>query len=243
MKRTILAAAVLTGMLWATGAIAEEKVTGDVYVGGYNNYIFRGIDLSGNQWVGQGGADIALKNFTLSYWTNVQSHSTAGGLRRGEGNETDITLNYAFSPAEIVSFNVGNIFYTLDGLNDTNELYLKGTLNSLLSPTLAVYWDWDEAADEGLFFTASLGHTFTLSKPLSISIGALGSYNVKNPSASPLYRNLHNYELSISADYSVTDQIKITPSYTYSNAFNQTARKLGGVTDQNLFGIKTTLLF
>lgn len=243
MKKMIISAAVVMGLVTASGSMAAEKVSGDIYVGGYSNYIFRGIDLSGNQWVGQGGADITLGNFTLSYWTNVQSHSTPGGLRRGEGNETDITLNYSFTPAELLTFNVGNTFYTLDGLNDTNELYLKGTLNTLLSPTLSVYWDWDEAADEGLFITASLGHTISFSKSFSLSLGALGGYNVKNPSASTAYRNLHNYELSVSADYLVTDQIKITPSYTYSNAFNQTARQLGGVTDQNLFGIKTTFLF
>jgi len=243
MKKTILATAALMGMVCVSGALAEEKVSGSVYVGGYNNYIFRGIDLSKNKWVGQGGADITLKNFTLSYWTNVQSHSAPGGLRRGEGNETDITLNYTFSPSEMLTFNIGNTFYTLDGVNDTNELYVKGTLNTLLSPTLSIYWDWDEAADEGLFFTASLGHTVSLSPSFSLSFGALGSYNVKNPSASALYRNLHHYELSVSADYSINDRVKISPSYTYSNAFNQTARNLGGVTDQNLFGVKTTLLF
>ena len=246
---TIIAAAALATAVAAT-ASAEIKVTGDVYAGPYSKYLFRGHDLSGNQWVVQGGADLSYNNFTLSYWSNFQTHH-ADYANRSDVTETDITLNYAFSPTKLLSMNVGNTYYTFDGLRDTNELYLKTAVNTLLTPTLAVYYDWDEAAGEaydgtGLFFTLSVGHSFELAKGLNLNLGALASYNMENPSADfaadTKYNNLHNYELSLSLDYALTDAIKISPSYLYSNAFNDNARDIG-MKDENVFGIKAAFNF
>ncbi|MSM40639.1 MAG: hypothetical protein GJT30_13575 [Geobacter sp.] len=243
MKKCIVLMAALLTATVASIASAEDKVSGDAYLGTYSKYLFRGLDSSANQYVVQGGMDLSYKNITLSYWTNVQTRG-AGVYKRSDNTETDITLNYAFAPFELVSMNVGNTFYTFDvpGVNDTNELYLKATLNTLLAPTLAVYWDWDESTKNGLFYTLSVGHTIQAMKNLGVNLGALVSYNMENPSASAAYNNLHNYELSVSADYSLTDQIKISPSYLYSNAFNSVARN-AGVNDESVIGIKAAFVF
>ena len=242
MKKLVaLTAAALTAATIST-ASAEDKVTGDVYVGPVSKYVFRGYDWSENRGVIQGGVDLSYKGFTLSYWSNYQTVS-GPTLEAGETTETDITLNYSYTPVELLTLNVGNIYYNLDGVEDTNEVYLKGTLNTLLSPTLAVYYDWDVAEKTGVFTTLSVAHTFTPMKNLGITLGALASYNMENPSASNEYNNLHNYELTASADYSINDSLKITPNYLYSNAFNSTARTKGGITDQSVVGIKATLLF
>jgi hypothetical protein len=243
-KLSMVAVAVALFATMVSVAGAEDKVTGDVYVGPVNKYVFRGNDLSANQWVVQGGADLSYKDFTLSYWSNWQGHA-AGGIKRSKITETDITLNYAFSPIKLISMNAGNIYYSLDGINDTNELYLKTTLNTLLSPTLAIYWDWDEATQAGLFYTLSIGHTFEVTKQLGVNVGALASYNQHNPSAAFAayeYNNLHNYELSVSADYAVTDAIKISPSFVYSNAFNSDGRN-NGISDESIYGIKAAFNF
>ena len=148
-------------------------------------------------------------------------------LKAGNVTETDITLNYAYKPVELLTLNVGNIYYNLagSGSNDTNELYLKATLNTLLSPTFAVYYDWDKAKETGLFYTLSVGHSLELMKNLGLNLGALASYNMKSDYSTGNYNNMHNYELTASLDYSLTDNIKISPNYLYSNAFNSTARE------------------
>jgi uncharacterized protein (TIGR02001 family) len=252
MKRIIVCMAAVLALSMGSVASAEDKVTGDVYVGPVSKYVFRGYDYSGGKGVIQGGVDLSYKGFTVSYWTNYQTITAEKfGLKAGETTETDITLNYSFTPVEILTLNVGNIYYNLDGqptsspsvVEDTNEVYLKATLNTLLSPTFAVYYDWDKATKTGLFYTLSVGHTFTPMKNLGISLGALASYNMQNPNVSESYNNLHNYELTASADYSINDSIKITPNYLYSNSFNATARVKGGITDQSVVGIKATLLF
>ena len=110
---SIIAAVVLATAV-ASVASAEVKVSGDAYLGAYSKYLFRGIDLSGGKGVLQGGADLSYKNFTLSYWSNYQL-KTAEGFEGSEINETDITLNYSFTPTDLLTFNVGNTFYTFDG--------------------------------------------------------------------------------------------------------------------------------
>lgn len=233
------AAAMLIGLV--SVANAEITVGAAANLGLYNKYLFRGFDLSGNQGVIQGGVDLTYKDFTLSYWSNFQTHS-APGFNRSKITETDITLNYTFSPSTLVTMNVGNTYYSLDSINDTNELYLKTTLNTLLSPTLTVYWDWDEARAQhmtGLYYTLSVGHTFNPAKNIAVNLSGLVSYNEENWSVGD-FNNLHNYELGASVDYSLTDKIKITPSYLYSNAFN---RGRSGINDESLFGIKAAYSF
>lgn len=230
----------------ATSASAEIKVSGDVYVGMYNKYIFRGIDLSDNKWVSQFGADLSYKGLTLSYWSNLLTHDgTIFGshFESGDLSETDVTLNYTFTPIDLLSFNVGNTYYSLENFEDTNELYLKTTVNTLLSPTLAVYWDWDQSKETGLFYTLSASHTFNPVEKLGVTVGALISYNQQNYSASEAYNNWHNYELSVGLDYAVLEALKLSTSYTYSNAISDKARHLGGVSDESLYGIKATFLF
>jgi outer membrane scaffolding protein for murein synthesis (MipA/OmpV family) len=145
-----------------------------------------------------------------------------------------------------LSVSVGNIWYALDGAEDTKEVYLGLTADVLLSPEFKVYYDYDMAKEDGLFYTASVGHTFDLSEKLSLSLGALVSYNQESDYAVYYYdeasdsdktfSDWHNYELSASLTYALTDQLSITPSFLFSSPISDEAKKaidsevLGGVT-------------
>ncbi len=240
----VVAVALVAGMISVAGA--EDKVTGDVYAGPSNKYVFRGVDLSGNQMVIQGGADLSYKNFTLSVWSNWQS-AAKGDYQSSTITETDVTLNYAFTPVELLTFNVGNTFYSLNSKNpairDTNELYLKTTLNTLLAPTFTTYWDYDESNGKaGLYFTLGVSHTLEVTKELGINLGGLVGYNCDNYSAGAGRKNFQNYELSLSADYAVTPVIKISPSYLFSNAISATGRA-AGLSHENIYGVKAAFNF
>lgn len=243
MRKFIVMMAAALSVSAATVALAEVKVSGDVYLGPVSKYVWRGFDLSEGRGVAQGGVDVSYKDFTVSYWTNEQMFSSPS-RKAGNVTETDITLNYAYKPVELLTLNVGNIYYNLagSGYDDTNELYLKATLNTLLSPTLAVYYDWDKAKETGLFYTFSVGHSLELMKGLGLNLGALASYNMESDFSTGNYNNWHNYELTASIDYSINDNIKISPNYLYSNAFNSTSRNQG-VTDQSVVGIKAAFIF
>ena len=241
MKKFVVMMAAVMMTAVASVAVAEVKVSGDVYVNPASKYVWRGFDLSENRGVVQGGVDVSYKDFTVSYWSNEQMFS-GPSLKAGDVTETDITLNYTYKPVELLTLNVGNIYYNFDGLADTNDLYLKATLNTLLSPTLAVYYDWDKAKETGLFYTLSVGHSLELMKNLGLNLGALASYNMKSDYSTGNFNNMHNYELTVSLDYSINDNIKISPNYLYSNAFSSIARE-AGVKDQSIVGLKAAFLF
>lgn len=244
MRKFIVMMAAALSVSAATVAMAEVKVSGDVYVGPVSKYVWRGFDLSEGRGVVQGGVDVSYKDFTVSYWSNAQMAGSPT-LKAGDVTETDITLNYTYKPVELLTLNVGNIYYNLDGFADTNELYLKTTLNTLLSPTFTVYYDWDEAREAGLFYTFSVGHSLGLMKNVGLNLGALASYNMESDYSTGNYNNWHNYELTASVDYSINDNIKISPYYLYSNAFNSTARNnaVFEVTDQSVVGLKAAFIF
>ena len=256
---------------------ADPTVTGDVYVGPVSKYLFRGNDLSkkpyGSDFAIQGGIDIYYKAFTLSYWGNAlnrysrsnsnnyaETFDNTGastvdfiGYKRAKVNETDLILDYAV-PYTIpyldnLKFNVGTIYYAVDAIEDTNEFYLKAAYDTLLKPTFTVYWDNLLASKAGLFYSAAISHKITIERNLfAASVGALVSYNQRNPNAAwtaegdGVYNGWHNYELTASVDYTPAANITITPSYMFSNGISNAAKNFG-IGAQNAYGIKALFAF
>lgn len=228
MKKLTFVGIILTlAVLAAIAPAFAADLSGGVYAGVYDKYLWRGFDLSGGQPVAQGGLDLSLGGATLSYWGNLQlSDADAEGLNAGEATEHDIILDYTFDVNDLVSVSLGNIYYSLDGIEDTNEAYLSVSFNTLLEPAVTAYYDWDEADEDGLYYTASIGHTFALSEAASLSLGALAGYNQQSDYAVGDYTGWHNYELSAAIDYAVTEQITITPSLLYSSGISDDAKDL-----------------
>ena len=229
MKKMVIVGIVmiLATLVVSSPAMAAIEVEGDAYVGVYDKYLWRGFDLSGSMPVAQGGVDLTSGNFTLSYWTNVQLSSDTGeGLKSGEATENDFILDYSRDLNDLVSISVGDIYYMLDGMDDTHELYLTVGLSTILEPSVSVYYDWDEADENGLYYTASIGHSFDLMEKLSMGLGALVGYNDKSDYAVGDYSDWHNYELSASADYALTDQLSISPSFLFSEGLSDEAKEV-----------------
>jgi hypothetical protein len=167
--------------------------------------------------------DLSAGSFTVSYWTNLQL-TTDEGMDAGDATETDIVIDYSTDLNDMLSLSVGNIFYQLEGMEDTNEVYLSLGLNTLLSPTFSVYYDWDKADETGLFYTADVSHSIALSESLSLGLGALVSYNQSSDYSVGDYDELHNYELSTSLDYVFNDSYSISASFMFSEGISDEAR-------------------
>ena len=238
---TLLAVLVLAVVL-ATPALAAIEVSGSAYVGYFDKYLWRGIDLSGGSPVVQGGVNLSTSGFTLSYWTNIQTKDDeityfdpAVTVEGGNATETDITIDYTFSPIDKLKVSVGNIWYALEGV-DTKEAYLGLALDVPLAPVVKAYYDYDQSEENGLFYTAAVSHSFSPMDKLNLGFGALVSYNDENWGVSEEYSDWHNYELTASATYAITDQIAIIPSVLYSSPISDEAKDaidsewLGGLT-------------
>lgn len=239
-KFHVMLAALVLATVVATPALAAIEVEGSAYVGYFDKYLWRGIDLSGGAPVVQGGVNLSTSGFTLGYWTNIQTKDDfidylGVPAEGGNATETDITLDYTFSPVDKLSVSVGTIWYALEGV-DTKEAYLGLALDVPLAPAFKVYYDYDQANENGLFYTAAISHSFDVMDNLSVGVGALVSYNDENWGVSEGYSDWHNYELSASATYALTDQISITPSFIYSSPISDDAKLaidsevLGGIT-------------
>ncbi len=225
-KLTVLFASLALCATALVSTASAIEVSGDAYVGVADKYLWRGIDLSDSQPVMQGGVDLSAGGFTLSYWTNTQlSGGDEDFLKAGDVTETDIVLDYSFDVSELLSVSVGDIYYSFNVPGSTHELYLGASLNTILAPSLTVYYDWDAANDanlNGLFYSASIGHDLSLSEALSLSLGAAATYNDESPFVGA-FSDWHNYELSVGADYALTEQIVVSAAVLYSDALSDDA--------------------
>lgn len=246
----VLVAILMSVGILVPAAHAAISVSGDAYLGYFSKYLWRGENLSGGTPVVQGGVDLSTHGVTLSYWTNWQTKDDVilgNKTPSGELTETDVTLDYTYDINKLVSASVGNIYYSLENYgptgtrSDTNELYLGASFNTLLSPAVKIYWDYDRAKDNGYFVTASVGHSFQLMKQLGLNLGALVSYNGASDFSVGSYHNWHNYELSASIDYAVTDQVTISPSFVFSSPISNAAKN--NIDDETMAGLNATFSF
>jgi uncharacterized protein (TIGR02001 family) len=244
MKRwsvSLLVAAILAVGMVAQASAAIE-VEGDAYVGVFDKYLWRGFDLSGSLPVVQAGADLSTHGWTLGYWSNWQIKSDAGeGYDSGEVTETDIILSYAHDFGDLLSVTVGDIWYQLEGIEDTNELFINATVNTLLAPTISMYYDWDAAEEDGLYFTFDVSHSLEVMENLSLNLGALVSYNLHSDYSVGDFSGFHNVEASVSMDYALSDQFTISPSFVFSTPICSAAKD--AIDTETVAGVTLTFAF
>ncbi len=226
----MLIAVLLLGTSFTASSQAAIEVEGDGYVGIWDKYMWRGFDLSDGRPTIQGGIDLSTGGWTLSTWHNWQLKSS-DDLRSGEMNETDIILTYSFDVGEMVSVSIGDIYYSLDfgAAEDTNELFVHATLNTLLAPTVKIWWDWDAAEEDGLYYTLDVSHTFDLEQWMpktALNLGALVGYNQHSDYSVGDFGGWHNYELSASLDYALTDQLTLSPIFIFSSGISSAAKEI-----------------
>lgn len=245
----LIALTVVLTTLSSGAAMAAIEVEGSAYVGIFDKYLWRGFDLSNNQPVAQGGVDVGTHGFTLSFWSNVQL-SNGNDMDEGidwlpsnEVTETDIILDYTheFGP---VSVSVGDIFYNFNAsFASTHELYFGLAVDTLLAPSLTVYYDWD-LADEmdmnGLYYTVGVSHSFGLNDAMSFTLSASASYNDESPYVAD-YSEWHNYELGAGLDYALGEQVSISASYLHSTPISDEAKDV--LDDESVVGLSISLTF
>ncbi|MFA7535645.1 MAG: hypothetical protein WCY68_06125 [Desulfuromonadales bacterium] len=226
--------ALVAGLMMAcTSPALGLEVSGDVYVSVFSDYIWRGFDLTGeDNFVIQPGADVSVGSFTVSWWGNFSENT-------GEMNEVDLTLDYRLDINDRIAVSFGNILYDIDGATDTHEIYAGLGVNALLSPSLFLYYDYDEF-DGNIFAVLSIGHSFDVTDSLGLNFGAAASYlnddDIKE-------RWFHNAELSAGVDFAATDQITISARALYSTPLSDAAEDFAEIDDEFTAGLTVALAF
>jgi hypothetical protein len=231
-------------MVAISAAYAEETTTaGSASVDIMSNYVWRGQKLS-NASVVQPSVGITYGGFSANLWANYDTDTN-------EHNETDLTLSYSY-PVDKLSIDAGYIYYALEGVNDTQEIYLAVSYDFLLSPTLTVYYDFDQG--DGAFIVASISHSFEVTDKVGLNLGASGSYNGKNAvmgtdSSGDKFSGFYNGELSASVGVQLTKALSIEPKIAYSFPLSSDAedaiKAISDDGDKDIFygGVNLTLSF
>jgi len=249
----ILSIAVVLTIICAFGAAfaGEIETSGSASVDVMSNYVWRGQKLS-NSWVVQPSVAITYGVFGANLWANYDSDAKVDeGDGHGEVSETDLTLSYTRS-LDKWTFGTGYIYYGLNGAPDTQELYLSAAYDTLLKPSLTVYYDFDEG--NGAFVMASIGHSLEVAKGANLNLGAYVSYNINNKIMGPDedgedFSNFYNAELSASLNIPVWKAITVTPKIAYSFPLSddseEALKAYSDDGDKDIFygGINVTLSF
>ncbi|NOX20673.1 MAG: hypothetical protein GXO99_05350 [Nitrospirae bacterium] len=209
----VISAFLLVSTMVVRVSAEEAKVSGSASVSVMSNYVWRGQKLS-NSYVIQPSVGITYNNLGFNMWSNLDSDFNDDA----EITETDLTVDYSFN-IDNFGFDLGYIYYGLEGVNDTQEIFLSIAYDMFLNPTLTIYYDFDEG--DGAFIVAAISESLPVINDLTLDLSASVSYNMNNKimgfdSSGDDFSNFYNGEITASMSIPVTDSISIDPMLSYS---------------------------
>jgi hypothetical protein len=210
-----LAALMLTATIPAVAA--ESAGTASASVGLSSLYVWRGQQLSGGV-VLQPSAGLTYGPVGFSLWSNYD-------IDNETLNETDVTLSYSRAAGPL-SLQAGLIHYGLEGLADTQEIYLTVGAATILSPSLTLFYDFGEG--DGAYLQAAISHAFPVSDTFQVKVGASAGYTLGNSlmgadAAGDALSCLYSAEIWVSAPLTVGPAV-IEPRIAYSTSLSDKAK-------------------
>jgi uncharacterized protein (TIGR02001 family) len=207
----------------AANIMAEETkptASGDIAI--LSQYIWRGQELSRDSVVIQPSMTMSYMGFSANLWGNLDTDQYKSD-EDSNWNETDFTLSYA-REFGMLSAELGYIYYSLDGCDDTQEFFLALGLDTFLSPSLTIYKDTDTYPM--WYFLLGLSHTFEITEKISLELSGSVSYLLSNdeddypeidndmPSGDE-FDNFHDGVISANLPITVNQYVTVTPTVSY----------------------------
>ncbi len=156
-----------------------SPLSAEVSIDFFSSYMWRGqICSDAPVWQPAATLGVDLGDFgalSANVWSSFKlTNRREGSPVRNMGNqEIDYTVSYAKSFGDF-DVEAGHIWYTYPNVDDgesNEELYLAAAYNNpFVTPTLAVYWDYRDNEDDGLFYgNLALAHEFELCEGLTLT--------------------------------------------------------------------------
>ncbi len=221
----------------------ESPVSASADISIMSRYVWRGYVLSDSSLVAQPSVTVGYKGFGINLWGNLDDGYNDGDVTTKDDsnfNETDLTLSYDWT-FDKFSFGVGYIYYGLEGAEDTQELYYTVSYDTILSPTLTIYYDIDTVP--GAYMLFGVSHSIPWSDEVSLDLSASVSYysstsmyEYGGPDGSialdgetigypkRTYSAFHDANITASMTFPVDSHISITPSLSYTFGISDKAR-------------------
>jgi|Deesub1362A_J573_1020465.scaffolds.fasta_scaffold03991_4 hypothetical protein len=156
---------------WGTSlspAMAAEGWTLDMAAALNSKYVWRG-QVVVDDWVVQPSLTASRGGLSLNFWGNYEPTDETGHRRRF--TEVDLTAEYAFSWGQF-TVPVGVIHYLFPNTATpaTTELYAGVSYDWLVSPSLTVYYDADQAPG-AVYLALSAGYAHPLWRSGDVEVG------------------------------------------------------------------------
>ena len=236
--------------IWAA---EEAKPSASADVGVFSQYIWRGYEFSKDSVVIQPSITVGYKDVSLNLWGNLDTDVYTDPDGQSQFNETDMTLSYG-KTFGMVNAGVGYIYYGLDGITDSQEVYLSLSLDTLLSPTLTVYREI--AHLPSWYISLGISHSIELGKKITLDLsGSAGYYysdsdddlvefddNLKPTTKK--YQSFHNGLVSVGLTIPVATYFTIKPMIAYSFPLsNEAENQIKGTNKVNGFSEDSDFIY
>jgi len=190
---------------------AEEPLrpTFSADLGIFSQYVWRGTAYSRDSAVFQPSLTAEYWGFSLNLWGNLDM-----GVPESETyapwNETDMTVafDHSFGP---VGVGVGYIYYALDSLPSSQEGFLRVGVDTILSPSFAVYREF--AHYPGWYLNLGVSQSFDLIQD-RLSLDLAGSMGYLDTDNGPGYFN----DAAVSAGFTIPfgEYFSVSPMVAYT---------------------------
>ncbi len=226
-----------------------EGMSAEASVTFASKYVWRGQLLNDDPVV-QPSLTLGYKGLSLNVWGSIDTTDYAGDGEAGNIQEVDYTLSYGFSPMEGLDLEAGWILYDFPGADDTKEVYISATASSLpLSPSLSVYYDYDEV--KGFYVSAGISQAIPVRvEKLSVEISAAVGWGDRDYNAAYFGINdsgFSDISLTASIGYAVTEHVSVGAFITFTEILDSNlenaANAVYGDSDNIITGINVSLAF
>ena len=201
------------------------------YVG---KYIWRGQNLQ-DDGAFQPSVNMTYGNFSANIWASVESSNI--NSNSGEITEVDYTFDYSDALCEGIGYSIGLINYTFPntGAEDTTEIYAGLSFDTILSPSITLYNDVDEA--EGSYVSVGIGHTFEkvvgdVPADVSASLG-WGSAGYNKTYWGVNDSKMNDFAISVAFPVELEGGWSLTPSLNYVTLMSSDIEKANTYGDGN----------
>jgi len=191
-----------------------------------SKYIWRGFNVNDDP-VFQPDVWLSYKGLTLDVWGNMDLTDIHDN--EGEFNEIDYTVDYSWDWNKL-GFSAGAIHYEFPNtaFDSTSEVYGAVGYDTILSPTLTVYYDFDEA--DGFYGTFGLSHSFEVPKVIdgvSASLDLSGEVGFASANWNDFYYGadhtaFDNLLVTAAFPVAIGGHVTVGPSVSYSTTLDDT---------------------
>lgn len=166
MKKKILAI-IATGLALGLSQAKAQDLTIETNFAFESEYVFRGVQLGTESF--QPSIDIGYDAFYLGLWTNQPTEGR-------DAVELDYYAGYKFKANDQLTIHFGATVYhypELQGDNETLESFIGLGFDTIASPSVYVFYDYDL---EAFTYEASIGHSFEVDEKNAIEVGLSAGY-------------------------------------------------------------------